>query len=269
MTRIPSPAALALILGLCAAAPALAQSAPAEGPGPICADRPTKGTSACTVEAGHLQVEVGIADVTQDRSGGATTETGAFGVANIRYGLSDRINLEMEITPLATQAVSGGGRTSGFGDTLFEAKLALLQGDTAISMLPYIKAPTAGAGLGNGALEGGVIVPIAFTLPGQMSLTLDPEIDLLKNAVNQGRHLSYIMVAGLSRPLSATFTGSVELWGQQDQEPTGAVTQASFDLGLSWIPIKDHNLQLDGGLNLGLNRATPGLEGYVGISRRF
>jgi hypothetical protein len=75
--------------------------------------------------------------------------------------------------------------------------------------------------------------------------------------------------AGLSRPLSATVTGAVELWGAENAEPRSRVDQASFDLGLSWIPANDRNLQLDGGLNLGLNRQTAGLQGYVGVSRRF
>jgi hypothetical protein len=32
---------------------------------------------------------------------------------------------------------------------------------------------------------------------------------------------------------------------------------------------KSPTLQLDGGVNLGLNRATPGVQAYVGVSHRF
>jgi hypothetical protein len=254
----------AAILGF-TAAPAWAD----DGPKAICADRPTKGTSPCTVNAGHWQVEIDAVDLIHDRSGGETADTGVFASTNFKYGVSDRLDVELNITPLQTQGVSGGGRTGGFGDAVLRAKLAVVQGNTAVSLLPFVKLPTARHGLGNGAVEGGIVAPIAVALPGQTTLTLDPELDALKDAAGQGRHVAYALAAGLSRPLTATLTGAAELWGAQNEEPSGRVSQASFDLGLAWIPIKDQNLQLDGGVNLGLNPATPGVEGYVGVSRRF
>jgi hypothetical protein len=45
------------------------------------------------------------------------------------------------------------------------------------------------------------------------------------------------------------------------------VRQYSFDLDAAWLA--DNDMQLDGGLNIGLNRATPDLEIYLGVSRRF
>ncbi len=113
------------------------------------------------------------------------------------------------------------------------------------------------------------MVPVSIGLPGGTTLSLDPEIDVLKDQAAGGAHPAYALAAGLSRPLSQTFTGAVELWGEANEEPAGHVRQASFDLGLSWIPMKDQNLQLDGGINLGLNRQTPGEQIYVGVSRRF
>ena len=189
--------------------------------------------------------------------------------ANFKYGVSDRLDLELNVTPYQFQQASGQGRAQGFGDLVAHAKIAAIKGDNAVSLLPFVKIPTAGAGLGNGAVEGGLVVPIALALPAGTTLTLDPEIDALMDAGGSGRHPAYALAAGLSRPLSATFTGAVELWGADNEEPSGHVRQASFDLGLSWIPMKDQALQLDGGLNLGLNRSTPGEQVYVGVSRRF
>ena len=73
----------------------------------------------------------------------------------------------------------------------------------------------------------------------------------------------------LAYPITKTVTLSGELWGDVNWDPAGTVTQASFDLGAAWIPPKAPTFQLDGGVNLGLNRATPGLQAYVGISHRF
>jgi hypothetical protein len=257
---------------LAALALAAAQGAPAfadDGPKPICADRPTKGTSPCTVDPGHWQIESDAADYTHDRSGGVTTDVGVIASTNFKYGVTDRLDLELNLTPLQTQSVSGQGSASGIGDTVARAKIALIQGNNAVSLLPFVKLPSAPRGLGNGAVEGGLVVPIALALPSGLTLTLDPEVDALKDSAGQRRHAAYVMAAGLSRALGATFTGSMELWGSQNEEPSGRVSQASFDLGLAWIPAKDQNLQLDGGLNLGLNSATPDAQVYVGISRHF
>jgi hypothetical protein len=251
------------------AALALAGTARAEDTKPICADRPTKGTAPCTVDPGRWQVEIDAADYTHDRSGGVTTETGVFAIANLKYGVSDRLDLELNLTPLQFQQASGQGRAQGFGDITLRAKLAVLGGANPVSLVPYLKVPTAGAGLGNGAVEGGMVVPISIGLPAGTTLSLDPEIDALKDQAASGLHPAYALAAGLSHPLSQTLTGTVELWGEANEEPAGHVRQASFDLGLSWIPMKDQNLQLDGGINLGLNRQTPGEQVYVGLSRRF
>ena len=236
---------------------------------PVCADRPGKGAAPCTVDKGHWQVEVDVADFTRDRSAGATVETSLLASTNVKYGISDRLDLELNITPLQSQRAEGGGRASGLGDTIARAKFALIQGDTAVSLLPYVKLPTARRDLGNGAVEEGLSVPVSVNLPGQLTLALTPEIDALKDAFGSGRHAAYQFAGGLSRPLTATFTGSVELWDAEILEPSGHASQASLDLGLAWMPVSQQTLQVDGGLNLGLNHATPQIQVYVGLSRRF
>ena len=51
------------------------------------------------------------------------------------------------------------------------------------------------------------------------------------------------------------------------RDPAGTVSQYTFDLDAAWLA--DNDTQLDGGVNIGLNRATPNLEFYLGVSRRF
>jgi len=60
---------------------------------------------------------------------------------------------------------------------------------------------------------------------------------------------------------------STELWAAWDWEPSGTVKQASWDGAVAYDIGKD--LQLDAGANFGLNRQTPGVEVYSGISVRF
>lgn len=122
---------------------------------------------------------------------------------------------------------------------------------------------------GNGAVEGGFVAPIVVTLPAKWQLTLDPEVDILANAAGAGRHANIANLASLSAPLNNEFTGSVEIWTATDFDPSGRRTQASADLALAWIPTKRPSLQLDAGVNLGLNARTPGVQFYAGVAKRF
>ncbi len=268
MKTSPFPAPILALAALLCLWP-LAQARADDGPKPICADRPTKGTSPCTVDPGHWQIEIDAADWTHDRTGGQTTDLGVIASSNFKYGVNDRLDLELNVTPYAVQSATGARRLQGVGDMTARAKIGLIGGANAVSILPFVKIPTAGAGLGNGAVEGGMVVPIALTLPAALTLTLDPELDALKDGAGQGRHAAYVLAAGVSRPLTATWTGAAELWASRNDDPAGRLNQASFDLGLSWIPARQPSLQLDGGVNLGLSKDTPDVQIYVGVSRRF
>ena len=92
---------------------------------------------------------------------------------------------------------------------------------------------------------------------------------MLANASGHGYHVNTSGLLSFSYPLIKELTGSFEIWGDSNFDPAGTVTQTSFDLGLAWIPTKLPTLQLDGGVHLGLNKATPRAQVYTGISKRF
>jgi hypothetical protein len=133
-----------------------------------------------------------------------------------------------------------------------------------------VKIPTARPGIGNGAVEGGLIVPVWFALPWDFILLFDPEIDLLRNTTGNGRQANFQMLGNVSHALSSSVTGYVELWGQADDDPASPTKQASLDLSVSWIVWPNlPNLQFDTGANIGLTPATPQIQAYIGISQRF
>jgi len=243
----------------------------------FCTDRPTKSTGPCTVDAGHFQYESDVFNVTYDTSGGADTTTVLYTNPTLKLGLTNTIDAEINIAPWETitskdRATGRTTRASGVGDLFLRLKANLVGddgGNLAVALVPYVKIPTAPIGVGNGAVEGGLIVPIQVNLPANWSLTIDPEGDVLKNAVGDGDHFNMSGLLSFSRPLSKTLTLSLEVWSDVDFDPGGTVTQASFDLGAAWIPAAHPNFQLDGGVNLGLNNQTPAAQAYVGVSQRF
>jgi len=277
-------AALAFGLSLAAAGSAVADdtatTAPASGDPqlkPLCTDRPTKSTSPCTVDAGHFQLETDLFNATFDHSGGADTTTLLYTNPTLKWGVTNTLDVELNISPFETASIrdQSTGLTahySGVGDLYGRVKIELVGvngGDVAFGLEPYVKAPTAPAGVGDQAVEGGLIAPISINLPANWSLVIDPEVDALKNAIGEGRHANVSGLFSFSYPVSKTLTASAELWGDVNADPSGTVRQISADLGAAWIPASMPNLQWDGGVNLGLNRSTPAVQAYVGVSRRF
>jgi len=140
-------------------------------------------------------------------------------------------------------------------------------GSSAAALIPYVKAPSAPIGIGNGAAEEGLIAPLALTLPNNFTLLLIPEVDAFKDSADDGRHANLIFDINLSREVIKNVTAYVELWSDYNDDPIVKTTQVSFDTALSWIVLS--NVQLDVGANFGLNSATPAVQVYTGLSQRF
>jgi hypothetical protein len=258
-------APLALVLAL-----AFAAAAHAAEPRDFCADRPGKATPPCILDAGRVQIETGLADAVIQRHGGAHGETYAIGASEIRFGLTNRLEASAAWAPLIVDHQRGSSRVEGVGDLTLGARVALSDPDAkdgvAVSAEAIVNAPTATHGLGGGGWSGGARQPIASPLAGGFSLGVTPEADVVRNAAGGGTHLAASTTVALSHGFGDTTLGA-ELWGQLDEDPAGHTRQASFDLTAARALGKDG--QLDGGLNLALNRSTPDVEVYVGLSHRF
>src|SRR3954465_2070161 len=87
--RAPEMKRLAAGLVLLAALPANAADL-----GPICPDRPGKGTSPCTLARGHAQVELGLFDESTQRRSGVTIDAGNAGALLGKFGINDRMDVE-------------------------------------------------------------------------------------------------------------------------------------------------------------------------------
>jgi hypothetical protein len=255
------------LLMLCAASAAVADEAP------ICADRPGKATGTCTVPAGHWQIETGLADWTLERSGGGRDTLLVIGETTVKYGLTDSANIEVDVTPWQRATRRAGGSrdaNSGFGDLniLYKQRLTAPDAAVQVAAMPFVKAPTAKHSLGNGKWEGGLLLPVGYTIPkSPLGLALTPEIDWVADADGRGHHAAMAQAASLGWQASERLNLSAEIWGQWDWDPSGTTRQASVDGAVAYLLGSD--VQLDAGANFGLNRVTPDVEIYGGVSTRF
>ena len=248
-------------------------SAAAADEQPICADRPSKSTGPCTVPQGKWQIETGLIDWTHDNSDGLKSDAIAWGNTAIKYGVSSTADIELWITPLETLSIHGGGvheHESSFGDMLGRVKYALTPDSAPVQVAldPFVKIPTANHQIGNGKVEGGLLVPVQIPIgKSPLTIALDPELDINADADGSGHHLATQQVVNLGIQVSPKVSLSTEMWASWDWDPAATGKQVSWDISAAYLPTQ--NLQLDAGANFGLNNQTPDLELYTGVSVRF
>ncbi len=259
------------------ASPGSADSIPTDKPKlrAFCADRPAQATLPCTVDKGHFQLETDVFSASYDRSGGQVTDTYLFTNPTLKLGVADRTDVEVNIAPYEAVRIHEPGDASS--DTLYGPSDLIVRlkqnffgdyrGPLALAVEPFFKIPTARAGIGDGAWEGGIVLPAAAAISKSIILNLTPEIDIAKDKVGGGVHLAPVEIINVTWSLPKNLTLSTELYARQDQDPAGVVTQCSADLGLS-LGLPD-DLELDVGTNLGLNPQTAAVQGYIGMAKRF
>jgi hypothetical protein len=257
------------ILLLSLAAALLASSVHAQALRDFCAERPGKATPPCIVDQGHLMLEVGLADAVFARGSGAHENTYSLAATELRLGVSKRVEVGAEWTAAIIDHNRGEPSRTGVGDLVLDVKAALTnpEGDgLAISAQGFVTAPTATRGQGAGGWTGGLRLPVSAPLGPSTDFELAPEVDVVRDAAGHGTHLAWAGAVGVSHGFGPTTLG-VELWGQVDDDPADRTHQASADVTAAYA-VGD-NAQLDAGVNLGLNRATPDVEVYAGIAKRF
>jgi hypothetical protein len=274
-----------LIMAAAAASPAVAQVSdktgysltnptPREALRELSTDRPDKTESPYTVDAGRVQVELDFGSYTLDREGRSRSETWAILPMNLKVGLTNRTDLQLLIEPHVRQTVidratSSRNRISGFGDLTIRLKRNMWgndRGRTALALMPFVKLPTSTNGIGNDAVEFGLILPLAIRISDRLGIGLMTELDMLQEADGEGHAPTFINSATASFSLTDRLGIYTELFTERSTE-RGATWTVTGDAGLTYALTDD--LQLDGGVNLGLTDAADDLQLFVGISRRF
>jgi Putative MetA-pathway of phenol degradation len=263
---------------LLVAAAAFAMAAPALAEEPLrkfCPDRPGLGTPACTIDPGHFEVELGLADWTLDRQPDMRTDTILAGDLLVRIGLAEHTELQLGWTAFGHERVRdriGGGveRRSGTGDLFVAVRRNLLHADgsgTTVAIMPYATLPTGGGAIGAGTWTAGVELPFGFDLSDKIALEFAPRVEAAADEDGSGRHLLFGTVGGIDVDFSESLNAAAEISAMRDDDPAGHETELLAGLSLGWMA--RHNLQLDAGANLGLNHDSPDFELYAGVTRRF
>lgn len=239
-------------------------------------DRPNATNSPSTIDAGWVQVEAGAFNSEVDRERGERDRTWLTGEVNVRVGVLDALELNIDVQPhVAERARDADGRTlhrRGFGDVIVGGKLNLWGnggGDatwsTALAIQPQVTLPTARHGLGAGQVEAAVAMPFTLALPAGFGLAVQPALSRIRDAAGTGYTIGYEGAVALDHglgPLDAYLEFVVD-----DTSERGQPHQSALDLGAT--AAVSRQVALDAGVAIGLGRAAPDLRVLAGATARF
>ncbi len=233
-------------------------------------DRPDTTESPYTVDAGHYQIEWEAVSYGTDRDDGVRTHVWTSSV-NLKAGLADNVDLQLVIEPYTHVTTKDGGSdsASGMNDTEVRMKINLWGndgGDTALAIMPFVRFATHDEDFGDdGKTEGGIIVPLGFTLPGGWSSAVMLEIDRVRNEDNDRYITGYVQSMTFGHDIADNLSGFLEFVHERRNE-SGAESETYFNTGLMYA--LGANMQLDAGVNLGLSDAAEDSRVFVGFSYR-
>jgi hypothetical protein len=236
-------------------------------------DRPDATESPYTVDAGHYQLEMDFANYTYDKVDGTTTKAWDVGDFNLKAGLFNNVDVQLiydNYLNVQTKDSSGKSTTqSGFGDLTARLKINLWGDDggkTACALLPFVKFPTSTDNLGKNAVEGGVIFPLAVSLPHDFDLSMETSVGIFKNDDDNGCHEETIISASLDHKIIGKLNGFAEFFSDFSTE-SHAGWVGTVDTGLEYLVTK--NIQLDLDCYFGVTHAAPDFNPFTGITVRF
>jgi hypothetical protein len=237
-------------------------------------DRPDKTESPYTVDAGHSQLEMDFANYTYNDSDGVRTRAWNVAPFNIKAGLLNNVDLRFifdNYLHVRTENHTAGTTTTQSGVGNFTTRLKVnLWGDdggqTAFALLPYAKFPTSTDGLGNNAVEGGLLLPLAVKLRGGFDLGLETGAGFFQDGNDSNYHEDFVNMATVDHASAGKLSGYLEFFTDISTERHSGWI-GTVDFGLEFAG--NENVQLDCGCNFGVTHAANDFNPFAGITVRF
>lgn len=234
-------------------------------------DRPDTTESPYSVDAGHFQVELEALSYGRAKRSGVTTNT-LSSSANVKAGITNRSDLQVVLEYFRSVDASGGGADfdeTGIGDMDIRYKFNFWGNDggpTAAAVMPFITLPTHSEEFGSSRdVEGGIIFPFATELPDGWGLGVMLEMDVVRNAEDDGYTVVWVQSVTVARDIVGDLGGFLEVVNMASADD-GAESEAYFNAGVTYGFGDD--IQLDAGTNLGLTKASEDMRFFLGVSFR-
>jgi hypothetical protein len=216
-----------------------------------------------TIPPGKVLVKMDGLTLSLDHqpAGAAGNTYKAVGVAStlVSFGLTRSLDAQVGFQLYSRQEFTTAGNHtshSGLGDLAFRTKWTFWRDDAAgaaAAIIPYVKVPSNTGGVGNRAVEGGLILPWKMSIAGALSAGAMLQWDFVRNDDDNGYDSRWFASGFVQRNL----TGSLAIYGEGSLAMTStgwSKWQASIGAGVLWNVTR--RLQLDYEITRGLNDRT-------------
>ncbi len=210
-----------------------------------------------TVAPGRFLLEIDALSVVVDRDGSERFTGVGAGTVFLTTGLTRTWDVQVGAELFLSQRFESGAftdRRTGTGDVYVRTKWNFHSSEyLSAAVLPYVKVPTNTNDVGNDSVEGGVIVPWETYLFGALTLNSMVDLNLVRNAADDGYDALLYASSAASKQLTRFLTVYAELdatkgsGGSPWQTTLGVGVYLSVSSFLSW----------DLALYRGLNRNAP------------
>ncbi|HVV87045.1 MAG TPA: transporter [Kofleriaceae bacterium] len=231
-------------------------------------------TSPYSIDAGHAQIDVDLVSATWGSDGSMSDrELDVMGF-NARLGLTRRSDVQVEFHPYRETRVSAAGASMqhdrGIGDTTVRLGLNLWGNDggrTAAGLAPFVRIPTGTGGVGTGALEGGVTIPMELRLPLHLRAALSTEAEFADDVHGRrGVHPRLGVTAGLEHELVGPVSLTAEWRTTVDAE--GAVMTYDQEVSSDATITINRDTEVRVGAALAMPQVRAGINPFVQMSYR-
>jgi Putative MetA-pathway of phenol degradation len=240
----------------------------ADEPEPIAPDRAGAATATSTVGRGAFQLETGVA-YARERIGGSPSARRFIVEANLRGGMTDRLELRVQSDPVVR--LRGAEDETGHGDLALGAKYRFHDSvdgswQPSLGVLPLVKLPVSEEPIGSGKTDFSALLLASFVLPGEVSLDANAGLAAVGQSRPGGYLLQAIVVAGASRDAGEWLTLFGDLIYASRAE-RGGRDSLVLDGGFIWRPTR--NVAVDASAVTSLAGAGPDWALRAGVSIRF
>lgn len=228
-------------------------------------DRPDITESAYTVDAGHFQLETDFFKTEKTNYNDFKAVDNYYNFINLKLGLTNNVDIQFVISPLVTSNIktkNSASNISSFGNISLRIKRNLWGNDggkSALAIIPFINFPKQSQ-----KLNGGIILPLAITLPSGWGFGTQIQTDFVENQSKAGYHLNYLLSATTSHQLMNKTNFFIESYLTRETEKN----LFEYFLNGGLIYEISHNLKSDIGFNYGL-KSISSTTYFIGLSFRY
>ena len=218
-----------------------------------------------TVEEKKLEAETAL-EYSSDKQGGVETSIFKF-EETITAGIVPKVDAFIKI-PYSREKADPGSTESGFNDFTIGAKWNFMNVDkTALAIKPYLTLPVGDEKKGLGAGKTGYGANLIASLELDKQLAVDANVGYFHQAVEFGDAFNV-----LSGSVAGKFQATKELKAVAEvvvakADADGAKAQAILTVGAIYEVEK--NIDIDGGLRLGLTKETEDYAIVAGVTFKF